>query len=133
MKKPVAKRSQPQNSPPGQNHTQISVHSHKWEAPIPPPEVLERFSDVVENGAERIVTAWEGEIEHRRDMEKSELRRFYNDATLGKILAFLFVALALSISGYAASVGAEWFATILAGGTIAAVVGAFVKVQTRGK
>lgn len=132
MKKPVAKRpTQPNN--PAPNHTQISVHSHKWEAPIPPPEVLARFNDVVENGAERIMTAWEEETDHRRVMERTEMRRFYNDARLGKILAFLFVALALGISGYAASVGAEWFATILAGGTIAAVVGAFVKVQTRHK
>jgi uncharacterized membrane protein len=107
MKKPVAKRSPPPNNPVVQNQTQISVHCHKWEAPIPPPEVLARFNEVVENGAERIMKAWEEETIHRRDMEKTELRRFYNDARLGKILAFLFVALALGISGYAASVGAE--------------------------
>lgn len=132
MKKPVAKRSTQQNNQ-SPNHTQISVQQHMWKAPLPPPEVLERFNEVVENGAERIVKAWEQETEHRRDMERRELSNFYGEARLGKVLAFLFVITALCLSGFAAYFGAEWLAAILAGGTIAAVVGAFVKVQSRNK
>lgn len=125
MKKPVAKRSQQPNNPP-QGHTQISVQQHTWKAPLPPPEVLERFNDVVENGAERIVQAWEQETAHRREMERSELKRYYADMRLGKVLAFLFVLAALSVSAYAASIGAEWLGAILGAGTIGSVVWAFV-------
>jgi hypothetical protein len=42
------------------------------------------------------------------------------------VFALIFVLAALAVSGYAAMNGAEWFATILGGGTIASVVWAFV-------
>ncbi len=56
------------------------------------------------------------------------------DNFLGKIFAFafafVFVLLALSASLYAAVQGAEWFAAIFGGGTIASVVWAFVKTNS---
>lgn len=124
MKRPPAKKAPPQ--PNNGNHTHISVQSHKWEAPLPPPAVLDEFNAVVPNGAERIVRAWEEESEHRRGIEKKEQRLYYRDAFVGKLFALIFVLAALAVSGFAAYIGAEWLGAVLGAGTIGSVVWAFL-------
>lgn len=128
MKKPrtPAKRPSPQNSPQGGNHTHISVQQHKWEAPLPPPSVLQEFNHVVPNGAERIVRAWELESEHRRQIEATEQGAFYRDRMTGKVFALIFVMAALGVTAWCAYVGATWTATILGGTMIASVAYAFM-------
>jgi uncharacterized membrane protein len=88
---------------------------------------LKDFDLVVPNGAERIMQAWEAESAHRRKIESDELAIIGWDAKAGKILALVFVCVALGSSLYAAVNGAEIFASILGGGTIASVVWVFVQ------
>jgi uncharacterized membrane protein len=135
MKKPrpPAKRAQPTTSQQsGSNHT-VTFQSHKWEAPLPPPSVLDEFNHVVPNGAERIVRAWELESEHRRQIERTEQRAYYRDMMTGKVFALIFVLAALGMAGFAAFVGAQWLGAILGTGTIASVVWAFVQRQKKPK
>ena len=105
------------------------MQQNVWQAPIPPPSILRDFDSVVPGSAERIVRAWELESEHRRSVEKAEQRSFYRDAMFGKIFAFMFVVMALGVAGYSAYIGAEWLGVVLGGGTIGAVVWAFVKTS----
>lgn len=123
MKKPPARRPAPSSQ---SNHTHISVQSHKWEAPLPPPAVLDEFNRVVPNGAERIVRAWEQESEHRRTIERTDQQAFYKDRRMGKIFALVFVLAALGVSAWCAFVGAEWLGAVIGGSTIASVVWAFI-------
>ncbi|PRD42089.1 hypothetical protein C5748_18210 [Phyllobacterium phragmitis] len=104
-----------------------------WSGPLPPPQILEEFNNVVPNGAERIMAAWERETDHRHKMERRELTLVSTDAILGKICAFLFVLGALSACAFAASVGADWVAAIIGGGVIGSVVWAFVRVNRPSK
>ena len=130
MKKPVAKRA---NQPNRQAEQEPERHyvAHSWEAPIPPPSILAEFNNVVPNGAERIVRAWELESEHRRHIERKEQRWFYIDALAGKSAALVFVLAALSAAVIAAVYGAEWVGALLGGGTITAVALAFLKSRKR--
>jgi uncharacterized membrane protein len=100
-----------------------------WSGPLPPPSVLADFDEIVENGAERIMAAWESETAHRRELEKSDLRFSAMDSILGKVFALIFVLSALGVSAYAASIGAEWLGVVLGGGVIGSVVWAFVTGQ----
>lgn len=128
MKKPrpPAKRSpQPSNG----NHTHISLQAHKWEAPLPPPSVLQEYNTAAPNGAERIVKNWEIESVHRREREKDEQRLHYRDAREGRYCALAFVLFALAVSAFFAYLKQPWLAGILGGGTIASVVWAFVYRQ----
>ena len=90
--------------------------------PIPPPSILGDYNDVVENGAERIMRAWESETAHRRTIESRDLWLAGANEIGGKVAALIFVLAALAVSAYAARIEAEWFATILGSGTIASVV-----------
>lgn len=133
MKKPPAKRSpQPNNGQQTHRH-EISVQQHSWQAPLPPPAVLEGFNNVVPGSAERIIKAWEVESEHRREIDRREQRWFYANAVTGKVFAFLFVMGALALSAWALYLDKPWLAGILAGTTLASVVGAFLEVEKRKK
>lgn len=107
------------------------MQSHKWEAPLPPPSVLDGFNQVVENGAERIVSNWEVESAHRRDRERDEQRLHYRDTREARYCALGFVLAALAVSAFFAYLNQPWLAGILGGGTIASVVWAFVYRQKR--
>jgi uncharacterized membrane protein len=59
--------------------------------------VLADFDEVVENGAERIMAAWESETAHRKDLESRNLRYSAFDSILGKVFALIFVLSALVV------------------------------------
>lgn len=132
MKKPAPKRSvAPSNQP--QNNNSVQVQQQSWQGPLPPPAALEHFDRVSPGAAQAIVETWIGETRHRQRIEQREQWLFYGDMFFGKVCALLFVIAALGLSAYAAYLGTNWLSAVLAGGTLAAVVGAFVKVQHRNK
>ncbi len=100
-----------------------------WEGPLPPPQALGAFSDVVENGAERVFRQFEAEAEHRRQMTKETLRVQARDLMVGKILAFLFVMSMIGTAIFAISKGYPTAAVILGTTVIGTVVLAFVRVS----
>ena len=71
------------------------------------------------------MSAWESETAHRRDLERKQLRYSVVDSIFGKSCALIFVLASLGLSGYAASIGAEWLGIVPGGGVIASVVWAF--------
>lgn len=100
-----------------------------WSGPLPPPVVLEQFNQVVENGAERIFAAWEGETEHRHKMEEYDLRALTMEGVIGKVFAFIFVISALVLCGFCVWMNATWIAAVLGSGIIGTVVWAFVQTN----
>ncbi|MGL4490367.1 MAG: DUF2335 domain-containing protein [Rhizobiaceae bacterium] len=127
MKKPAARK--PVTIKPRDNEAQNGTLTHTataWSGPLPPPSILADFDNVVENGAERIMAAWESETNHRRALEIKSLNSSVADSFFGKLAALIFVLTALGVSAYAASIGAQWLGVILGGGVIGSVVWAFV-------
>ncbi len=47
----------------------------QWSGPLPPPAALERFNQILPNGAERIVAMAEKEQSHRIEYEKMVLQQ----------------------------------------------------------
>lgn len=131
MKKPPAKRpTNPQSKTRPEPH-EVSVQSTMWAAPLPPPSVLNDYGHIIENGAERIVRAWEIEGEHRRIQEARDQRMFWVNALTGKAFALIFVLSALSATMFAIYMNQPWLAGVLGSTTLAIVVGAFIEVQKR--
>lgn len=54
----------------GNSGAQISAH---WQGPLPPPESLNQFNAIVDDGAERIFRMAELEQQHRIDSERAAL------------------------------------------------------------
>ena len=124
MKKPRTPSRARVQQPEGVGTKIVSAH---WSGPLPPPNELAAFDQIVPGGAERIFKQFEEEGDHRREMEKSNARFLIRDTHVGQLLAGLYAVCAFGVTAYAISRGAEWAAVILGGGTIVGGVVAFLR------
>ena len=102
----------------------------QWAGPLPPPQVLAGFNEIVPGAAERILAEFEQEAAHRRQLENRQASIISRDLIIGQLAALLFAIGALAVAAYSASIGAQWIGSIVGGGTIAAVVLAFLKSRS---
>ena len=58
---------------PATQATKQQVIAQNWSGPLPPPDALARFDQIIPNGAERILRMTEQEQAHRLDTEKAAL------------------------------------------------------------
>ena len=89
--------------------TILAMQSHEYSGPIPPPELLIAFEQVLPGLAERIVKSSEVEAEHRRFIQRTTLleeiklrNRPYDERRLGQILGFSIGVIAI-VAGVIAS------------------------------
>lgn len=107
----------------------------QWSGPLPPPAIIEEFDRIVPGSATRIMDDFFEEGRHRRTVEwqtvelrgeivRLDSKRQDRGLWLGFIIAVLFLigAIVLAILDH------ELVAIALGGGTLAAIVGAFITV-----
>jgi uncharacterized membrane protein len=99
----------PHNS--GNRITAASV-STQWTGPLPPPEALDRFNQVIPNGAERIFKMAEAEQAHRIAHETDTLRATVAEAKRGQILGASISLLAVASALVSVWLGAHWAVTV---------------------
>lgn len=96
-------------TPPPHNPAQLvaAMHHSSFSGPLPPPDVLKRYNEVVPGAAERIITMAEAQAKHRQELERAEVFGGNRRANLGQYFGFtigiagLVVALILGIRGNA--------------------------------
>lgn len=117
------------NAPVGQSDQKTTVIASKtWQGPLPSPEDMSGYSRAIPNGGDRIMTAWEKESAHRREMEIQQIELLKLDRSLvkidilsSKIITFLFLLGSLGLVFYCAYHGLQWGVIVLGGGVIASV------------
>ena len=67
----------------------IYSEGHFRNAPLPTPEELESYNNIVSNGAERIFVMVENQTKHRINLETKVLESDISNSKLGLILGFL--------------------------------------------
>ena len=87
-----------------------------WSAPLPPPELLARYNQIIPNGAERLFAIVEKQSAHRIDLESHVAREQVRQSGRGQIFALTIGVLGLATSAYVAKLGLG-----AAAGTIASV------------
>jgi uncharacterized membrane protein len=99
------------------------------EGPLPPPQILEGYEQVSPGSAKRIIELTEIQGAHRRLMEERALeaqlegmRRQFQEARLGQVLAVVVAILFLGAGTYIAIQGHPWPGTLLG---IVGLCGAF--------
>lgn len=102
--------------------TQMISHS----GPLPPPEQLEGYSQVLPNAPERIVTMAEKEQSHRHLWERRALLFEFLSSILGSALGFLVSLGLMGCALYSATIGQPWlgagFLTAAAFGMVTAFI-----------
>lgn len=102
------------------------VIQHQFSGPIPPPEILQQYDQVISGAAERILAVAEKDAEHQREIEKSAIQFASREVKRGQ-----WCGLAIGISAFITSIvalvlGSEQTASILGGTTVIGLVAVFV-------
>ena len=103
-----------------------STRAEIYQGPLPPPEILKGYNDIVPNGAERILAVFERQAAHRMEMELIEVAAENGLAIRGLNRATLVCSFAFIVAGLLAYTGQGAAAVGLAGGGLAAIAGAFI-------
>ncbi len=113
---------------PQNNHPQNGgvVVQHSFSGPLPPPEVLKRFEEVVPGSAERIIKMAEGQFVHRTALEKKVIDSDIARSKLGQILGFTIAIIGLVCSVVISIYGNQIAGTILGVGTLVSLVSVFM-------
>lgn len=90
--------------------------------PLPPPEILRQYDEIVPDGAERIMAMAEKEQAHRHHINHREESR----ATLGIFSSLGIVIVFAGVASFALSLGYAVEAAAILGTTLVGIVGAFI-------
>lgn len=105
--------------------TIMSEKTHK--GPLPDPETLSGYNDLIPNGADRIMTVFEKQATHRMDLEQHVVKGQMFQSMLGQIFAFVIGIFALGCATYTILNGYQWAGAILGVGGLTGLVTAFIK------
>lgn len=113
----------PRNQP--QRQTAI-VQAERFSGPLPPPEILERYNQVVPGLADRIVVMAESQARHRQALEQSVINGNIRNERLGQVFAFI-----IAMSVIVGSLGLLWHGRSTEGlvgilGTLVTLAGVFI-------
>jgi uncharacterized membrane protein len=121
--------------PAKQHHNQGSSVkvSAAFSGPLPPPSLLAQYDEIVPGAAERIIKAFEAEVAHRHEMERSlvdaETKVYKSTITeirTGQALAFVLSLFFLAAGTFLVHGGKQWPGTILGGTGLVGIVSAFL-------
>ncbi len=111
-----------------------------FSGPLPPPDMLARYDEIIPNGADRLLSMVEADLTHshqmqagtlllQRDVEARRDRVARSEQTYrmsGLAAGFLAFCAALSLTGFLAQLGHLVLAGLFGGTTLVGVVGTFV-------
>src|SRR5438876_1426484 len=85
--------------------------------PIPPPEELAAYNQIIPNGADRILKMAEAQSAHRIEIEKLVIGSQQKQSSRGQHYALVVALVAIGLATWAALHGQPTFGGILGGGT----------------
>ena len=104
----------------------IQAEMRAFSGPLPPPEALERYNEVLPGAAERIISLAESQHHHRQELEKCAITSNVKAQKLGTVLGFI-VSMTVVLGGMwliHEGKGTAGLATTLT--ALASLVGVFV-------
>jgi uncharacterized membrane protein len=123
----------PSNTSSGTQQKAQQVTIQGYSGPVPHPDILAQFDQIVPGSAEQIVNQFVQETNHRHRLERRALaaeivdeRENRRERRLGQIFGFVIALVVLSGSVVSSVLGAQWPGGILGVGGLAALVGVFV-------
>lgn len=97
-----------------------------FSGPLPHPNTLKEYDQIVQNGAERIFAKFEAQTNHRIQLENFAVREQLGQSSRGQIFGFIISILGLGLSVVLAIFGHEILASTIGGSTLIGLVTVFV-------
>jgi uncharacterized membrane protein len=123
MKKPQNKVEKKQLI---RNHaTSVQLYQHH-QGPLPDPQTLAHYDQILPGAAERILVLAENQQAHRHSLESKAIGTDSRNSLAGIVSAFVISMTTILAGGYVATSGAEWPGVLLGTSGLASVVGVFI-------
>jgi uncharacterized membrane protein len=100
--------------------------AYSFSGPLPPPELLARYNDVVPNGAERIIKMAENQQTHRHDLERTVVHGNVQSEKRGQWMGLTISVVVLAAGVYLAAIGRQAAGGAIAIADLATLAGVFV-------
>lgn len=98
-----------------------------FSGPLPPPEILQKYDEILPGAAERIIKMAEQQAEHRRSLEQQVIKSDIKNSKLGVLCGF-FIGMGGIIGGVVVAIYGKQplFGGILSFASLAVLAGVFV-------
>ncbi|MFA7421953.1 MAG: DUF2335 domain-containing protein [Melioribacteraceae bacterium] len=107
-------------------YTVTAHHSELYVGPLPKPETLKQFDDIVPGAAERIITQFEEQSRHRRSLEQVVISNDVKLSQRGLVFGFIIGMVAIICGGILAFLGREIAGSFIGGGGVVGLVSVFI-------
>lgn len=97
-----------------------------FSGPVPPPEILKGYNEVLQNGAERILMMAEKQSNHRMQLEDHAIKEELKQSRLGQVFGFILGLVGFGLATTLAMFNHEAIAGIFGTTTILGLVTVFV-------
>lgn len=127
------KTTRPQ-TPANSNTTAVVSASHlqqTFSGPVPPPDLLSGYDDIIPGAAERILRMAEEDAVHRREIEKAAIDHNSAEVKRGQNYGLIVSLAAFSVCGFSAYIGDTTTASIIGGATVVGLATAFISGRSK--
>lgn len=107
-------------------HGMMLLSQEVFSGPLPHPEVMRQYEEVVPGSAERILTMAEEQSRHRISMESKIIPGQQRESSRGQIFGFILCLLLITVGTYAIYCDHEWIGGIILTITVVSVASLFV-------
>ena len=103
-----------------------TLTSREHSGPLPDPETLHGYNQLIPNGADRVMIMAEKNQEHRHQLQKTVVDKKLSHNRTGQYLGFLIGLVGIGCGTFLAANGNTTVGGIIAGGTVVSLVSVFV-------
>ena len=106
------------------NHI-AKVQAVSFQGPLPPPQILHQYDEIVPGSAERIISSFENQVQHRQELEKKVITSDIRQSYFGAVLGFIIALSAIGSGTFLAYIGrpTEGIAAIIT--ALAGIIGVY--------
>ena len=109
-----------------QNKQLTQFQSLTFSGPLPPPQLLSQYNDVVPNGAERLMKMAEAQQAHRQDLEKTVVHGNVESEKRGQWMGLSISLVVIAAGTYLAATGHAITGGVFVGVDVVALASVFV-------
>lgn len=122
----IVPRGEPETQPDAEGSLR-QVGFAAYRGPLPPPELMERYEQVLPGTAERLLRMVEAEGEHRRELEAKHLQGQLAETSKGQWMAFLIGLFTIAVGAVTAAIyDKELAGALLGSGGVIGLVTVFI-------
>lgn len=88
-----------------QNQSLAQLQAVSFQGPLPPPQLLEHYNQILPGSAERLISMWENQVKHRQELENKVITSDIRQSYFGSILGFIIALAAIGAGTFLAYIG----------------------------